>query len=96
MKKNLCLLLLLGGCAMFHQDKTPLTPQGQLNVCIRDEVRAFKDDGRLQTWGVEATAEKIADICTSRYNLSAMYSQAAINAKSMMSEDMRGTTLRRW
>ena len=96
MKKFILCCLLLSGCTMFNSDKTPLTPQGQLNVCIRDEVRVFKDDGRLQTWGVEATSEKIADICTSRYGLPAMYSQAVANAKSMMSEDMRGTTLRRW
>ena len=96
MKKVLCFVLLLSGCAMFHTDKTPLTPQGQLNVCIRDEVRTFKADGRLQTWGIEAASEKIADICTSRYNLSGMYSQAVVNAKDMIYNSSEGTTLRRW
>ena len=88
-------MLLLSGCALFDNNKTPLTPQGQMNVCIRDEVRAFKDSGKLQSWGVQTSAEKIADTCTTRYNLSAMYAQAVQNAKSMMSEDMQGTTLMR-
>ena len=96
MKKVICLMLLLSGCALFDNNKTPLTPQGQMNVCIRDEVRAFKDSGKLQALGIQASAQKIADTCTSRYNLSAMYAQAVQNAKSMMSEDMHGTTLRRW
>ena len=96
MKKILCCILLLSGCGLFNTDKTPLTPQGQMNVCIRDEVRAFKESGKLETWGVQASAQKIADTCTSRYNLSAMYAQAVQNAKSMMSSNSEGTTLRRW
>ena len=96
MKRVLCFVLFLSGCALFNQDKTPLTPQGQMNVCIRDEVRAFRESGKLETWGIQASAQKIADTCTSRYKLSAMYAQAVQNAKSMMGEDMHGTTLRRW
>ena len=56
MKKVICLMLLLSGCALFDNNKTPLTPQGQMNVCIRDEVRAFKDSGKLQSWGVQTSA----------------------------------------
>ena len=97
MNKVLFCVLLLSGCTYwFETNKTPLTPQGQMNVCIRDEVRTFKADGRLQTWGVEAASEKIADICTSRYNLSGMYSQAVANAKDMIYNSSEGTTLRRW
>lgn len=95
MKKVLCLILLLSGCALFNNNKTPLTPQGQMNVCIRDEVRAFRESGKLETWGVQASAQKIADICTSRYNLSAMYAQAVNNAHDMIRNNSAGTTLTR-
>ena len=95
MKKVLCLILLLSGCALFDNNKTPLTPQGQMNVCIRDEVRAFRESGKLEAWGVQASAQKIADTCTSRYNLSGMYAQAVNNAHDIILNNSAGTTLTR-
>lgn len=97
MRTLLASLLLLGGCAYWQTtDKTPLTPQGELNVCIRDEVRAYKQNGRLQNLGKSAAAQKIAGYCTDKTKLFAMYNQAVDNAKNMMEEHSRGTSLRRW
>ena len=93
----LATLGLLNGCAYWQTtDKTPLTPQGELNVCIRDEVRAYKQNGRLQNLGESAAAQKIAGYCTDKTKLFAMYNQAVDNAKNMMKEHSRGTSLRRW
>lgn len=95
MKKVLCFVLLLSGCAWFNSDKTPLTPQGQMNVCIRDEVKAYKADGRLARLGDYGTAQKIANDCTDKYNLPHLYSQAVNNARDMINNTSEGTTLSR-
>lgn len=95
MKKILCCVLLLSGCALFNTDKTPLTPQGQMNVCIRDEVRAYKDSGKIQSLGEWGAANKIANDCTSKLGLSHLYTQAANNARDMISNTSQGISLRR-
>ena len=28
----------ISGCALFKENKTPLSPHGQLNACLRDEI----------------------------------------------------------
>ena len=94
MKKVLCLVLLLSGCALFDNNKTPLTPQGQMNVCIRDEIRAYKEQGKpvgLNNW---SAAQKIAQLCTDKYQLHELYNQAVTNARNMMNEGSRGTSLK--
>ena len=97
MKKIAGLIFLLCGCSYFgHTDKTPLTPQGQLNVCIRDEVLKYRESGVAVSRDSWSAAQRIAQICTDEYNLPAMYNQAVENARNMMSEDSRGTSLRRW
>ena len=93
MKKSLLLVLLLSGCALFNNNKTPLTPQGQMNVCIRDEVKAYKEQGKsvgLNNW---SAAQEIAQLCTDRYRLPELYNQAVTNARHMMHEGSRGTSL---
>ena len=39
---GLAVFLLLGACAV---DKTPLTPLGELNVCLRDTALEAKENG---------------------------------------------------
>ena len=95
MKKVLCLVLLLSGCALFNTNKTPLTPQGQMNVCIRDEVKAYKDAGKVQSMGEWGAAQKIANDCTNKYNLSYLYTQAVNNARDMIRNDSAGITVKR-
>ena len=95
MKKLLLCFLLLNGCALFVTDKTPLTPQGQMNVCIRDQVKAYKDEGKIQSMGEWGAANKIANDCTAMYNLSHLYTQAVNNAKDMISNTSHGISLRR-
>ena len=95
MKKVLICVLLLSGCALFNTNKTPLTPQGQMNVCIRDEVKAYKDSGKIQSMGEWGAANKIANDCTSRLGLSHLYTQAANNARDMIHNDSAGITIRR-
>lgn len=96
MKKFLLgFILLLGGCSTWSESsKTPLTPQGQMNVCIRDEVKRYKENGQLNTLGEWAAAQKIADFCTQKYNLQAMYQQAVVNTRNMMGANQHGTSLR--
>lgn len=97
MKRISGLIFLLCGCSYWgNTDKTPLTPQGQLNVCIRDEVRAYRESGVVVSRDSWSAAQRIAQICTDEYNLPEMYNQAVENARNMMSEDVRGTSLRRW
>lgn len=88
-------MLLLSGCALFDSNKTPLTPQGQMNVCIRDEVKAYKESGKIQLMGEWGAAQKIANDCTNKYNLSHLYTQAVNNARDMMKASSEGTTLHR-
>ena len=95
MKKVICLVLLLSGCALFDGNKTPLTPQGQMNVCIRDEVKAYKDSGKIQLMGEWGAAQKIAHDCTNKYNLSHLYTQAVNNARDMIHNSSEGITIRR-
>ena len=97
MNKVLFCVLLLSGCTYwFETNKTPLTPQGQMNVCIRDEVKVYKETGKLQTLGEWGAAQKIANDCTNRYNLSHLYTQAVNNARDMIHNNSAGTTIYRW
>ena len=97
MKKIVLCVLLLSGCVYWgSSDKTPLTPQGQLNVCIRDEVRAYRDKGIMLSANSWSVAQKIADYCTEKYKLQDMYNQAVTNARNMMGANEYGTSLKRW
>jgi len=97
MKKLVLYILLLSGCSSwFISDKTPLTPQGELNVCIRDEINTYRNRGitlNADSWSI---AQKIADYCTNKYNLMPMYNQAVTNARNMMGANEYGTSLKRW
>lgn len=66
------MVLLLGACAV---NKTPLSPHGQLNVCLRDEVNNMKNDGRLETLGKAAVAQKAARHCLDELNMKDAFSQ---------------------
>ena len=37
----------ISGCALFKENKTPLSPHGQLNACLRDEINQMTEDGRV-------------------------------------------------
>lgn len=97
MYKIVLCVLLLAGCAYWgSSNKTPLTPQGQLNVCIRDEINSYRDKGiyfNASSWSV---AQKIAGYCTDKYGLYTMYNQAVTNARNMMGANEYGTSLKRW
>lgn len=96
MKYFMCLLLFLCGCSLWNSEtKTPLTPQGQLNVCIRDRVLAYENAGKTQSMGIKNAARKIAGECTDELKLFEMYNQAVINAENMMQFNSPGTSLGR-
>ena len=92
----LCVFLLVGCAYWSNSNKTPLTPQGQLNVCIRDEINRYRDEGILISVDNWSVAQKIADYCTEKYKLYTMYNQAVTNARNMMGANEYGTSLRRW
>ena len=97
MKKIGLCLFLLAGCTYFvSTNKTPLTPQGQLNVCIRDEINSYRNNGITVNADSWAAAQKIAEHCTEKYNLHTLYNQAVTNARNMMGANEYGTSLKRW
>lgn len=65
----------LNGCALGKADKTPLSPHGQLNVCLRDEINDMKNDGRLASLGKAAAAHKAARHCLDDLNMTDAFSQ---------------------
>ena len=97
MNKIILCVLLLTGCAYWEStNKTPLTPQGQLNVCIRDEINSHRNKGitlNADSWSV---AQKIAEYCTEKHKLHTLYNQAVTNARNMMGANEYGTSLKRW
>lgn len=52
---GLAVFLLLGACAV---DKTPLTPLGELNVCLRDTALEAKENGDAERFGNTAARRK--------------------------------------
>ena len=38
----------ISGCALFKENKTPLSPHGQLNACLREIGRASCREGVLR------------------------------------------------
>jgi len=77
MRVNLIALAvaILGGCSLIETDKTPLSPHGQLNACLRDEINMMRDDGRLETLGNAAAAHKAARYCLDELNMTDAFSQ---------------------
>jgi len=96
MKKILLCLILLSGCAMFDSNKTPLTPQGMVNACIRDEIITRRNHGVMMNSASWNTAINIAETCTKKHNVPEMYNQAVTNARNMMGGNANGTSLQRW
>ena len=67
--------IVLNGCAFFEADKTPLSPHGQLNVCLRDDINDMKVDGRLESFGKAAVAQKAARYCLDKLKMTDAFSQ---------------------
>lgn len=63
---GLAVFLLLGACAV---DKTPLTPLGELNVCLRDTALEAKENGDAERFGNTAAAQKTARFCLEKRKL---------------------------
>ena len=99
MSKNKVLIfacLLMSGCALFGGgDKTPLTPLGQLNVCLRDEVNSALQDGTVAMYGNEATVRKVAEICLEKLKIRDDFLQnmAYRNATALLTQNV-GTSLK--
>lgn len=89
---GLAVLLLLSACAT---DKTPLTPQGQLNACLRDEINARLADGSAAELGEAALAQKTARYCLKKMKMrdSFMQDMAFRNARALLTSK-EGTSLR--
>ena len=99
MSKNKILILacvLMSGCALWGQgNKTPLTPLGQLNVCLRDEVNSALQDGTVAMYGNEATVRKVAETCLTKLKISDEFLQntAYRNATALLTQSV-GTSLK--
>lgn len=89
---GLAVFLLLGACAV---DKTPLTPLGELNVCLRDTALEAKENGDAERFGNTAAAQKTARFCLAKLEMTDAFSQnmAFRNAQSLLTKS-EGTSLR--
>lgn len=88
----LAAVLLLGACAV---NKTPLTPQGQLNACLRDELNSRLAKGGGETLGNAALAQKVAQFCLKKLDMEDAFSRetALRNAHALLTRS-EGTSLR--
>ena len=77
----------ISGCALFKENKTPLSPHGQLNACLRDENKQMTEDGRVDSLGKTSAAQKAARFCLAKLVLTDAFSQnmAFRNAQSLLS-----------
>lgn len=92
----LACVLMMSGCALWGQgDKTPLTPLGELNVCLRDEVNSALQDGTVAMYGNEATVRKVAETCLKKLKISDEFLQntAYRNATALLTQSV-GTSLK--
>lgn len=82
------LIMLVSACGTMSasSNKTPLTPMGELNACVLDQVKekiqnasAFND--------VNRTANQVANYCIRKLDMldSGLYGQAVVNATSILS-----------
>ena len=85
----------ISGCALFKENKTPLSPHGQLNACLRDEINQMTEDGRVVSLGNTAAAQKAARYCLAKFEMTDAFSQnmAFRNAQSLLTKS-EGTSLR--
>lgn len=85
----------ISGCALFKENKTPLSPHGQLNACLRDEINQMTEDGRVVSLGNTAAAQKAARYCLAKLEMTDAFSQnmAFRNAQSLLTKS-EGTSLR--
>lgn len=67
--------MVLSACAWYETDKTPLSPHGQLNACLRDEVNEMRENGRIATLGKVASAQKAARFCLGKLEMTDAFSQ---------------------
>ena len=83
---GLAVFLLLGACAV---DKTPLTPLGELTVCLRE-------NGDAERFGNTAAAQKTARFCLEKKKVTDPFlvEVAYRNAAALFSESTKGTSLR--
>lgn len=90
---GLAVFLLLGACAV---DKTPLTPLGELNVCLRDTALEAKENGDAERFGNTAAAQKTARFCLEKKKVTDPFlvEVAYRNAAVLFSESTKGTSLR--
>lgn len=88
----LAVVLLLEACAV---NKTPLTPQGQLNACLRDEINTRMADGTGEALGNAALAQKTARFCLKKLHMEDAFSRdmALRNAHALLTRS-EGTSLR--
>ena len=99
MSKNKVLIFacwLMSGCALLGSgDKTPLTPLGELNVCLRDEVNSALQDGTVAMYGNEATVRKVAETCLEKLKIRDDFLQntAYRNATALLTQNV-GTSLK--
>ncbi len=99
MSKSKSLILscvLMSGCALWGQgNKTPLTPLGELNVCLRDEVNSALQDGTVAMYGNEAAVRKVAETCLEKLKIRDDFLQntAYRNATALLTQNV-GTSLK--
>ena len=71
----LALMVLVNGCAWLEADKTPLSPHGMLNACLRDRVNSLKTDENFASWEKTAVIHKTASYCLDKLKMTDAFSQ---------------------
>ena len=87
------LIVFLSACV---RDKTPLTPLGELNVCLRDQAAIYRNRDEIKTWGKESVIYKTANECLEKLNIHDDFLKqvAYRNASALFDEKAVGTSLR--
>lgn len=77
----------ISGCALFKENKTPLSPHGQLNACLRDEINQMTEDGRVVSLGNTAAAQKAARYCLAKLEMTdAFFSEYGFSQCSIVTD----------
>ncbi len=84
----LAAIMFVNGCAWVKADKTPLSPHGELNVCLRDRMNSLKKDENFASWDKTAVIHKTASYCLDKLKMTDAFSQnmAYRNADYLLSE----------
>lgn len=81
------MMVLTSACSSIapSTDKTPLTPMGQLNACVLEQVKV-KIQNEAAFNDVNRTANQVANYCIRSLDMldSGLYGQAVINATSIL------------